>query len=88
MAVNVNKTTMASAIKTGYDKRLLERALPRLIHSRWAKKAVLSKWGDWEIRKYGALSIVSSALGEASTPGEQDAPSISTISLDPSYYGK
>jgi len=51
MATNLNKTTMATAIKSGYDKRLLERALPRLIHSRWGRKAVLSHWGDWEIRK-------------------------------------
>jgi N4-gp56 family major capsid protein len=87
MAVNLNKTTMADAIKTGYDTRLLERALPRLIHSRWARKATISKFGDWEIRKYGSLSAVTSPLGESSTPGEQSAPSISTVTLDPSYYG-
>jgi len=87
MATNVNKTTMASAIKTGYDRRLQERALPRLIHSRWARKATISKWGDWEIRKYSALSVISSPLSEASTPGEQSAPSISTVTLEPLYYG-
>jgi hypothetical protein len=87
MAVNLNKTTMATAIKSGYDKRLMERALPRLIHSRWGRKAILSKWGDWEIRAYGKLSAVSSALGEGSTPGEQSAPAISTIVLNPSYFG-
>ena len=37
--------------------------------------------------KYAGLSVISSALGEGSTPGEQSAPVISTVVLNPSYYG-
>jgi len=87
MAYNVNATNMADAIKVMYEKRLLSRALPRLVHGRWGRPATLNKFGSMEIRKYSALSVISSTLGEGSTPSEQSAPSISTVTLDPNWYG-
>jgi len=79
---------MSSGIKSLYEKRLLLRALSRLLHGRWACHASINGFGDLELRKYGALSAVTSALSEGSTPGENAAPTISTISLDPNYYGE
>jgi len=51
MADIVSSTTMSSGIKTLYEKRLLSRALPRLLHARWGMHANLSRWGDYELRK-------------------------------------
>jgi len=87
MAYNVNATNMADAIKVMYEKRLLSRALPRLVHGRWGRPATLNKFGSMEIRKYSALSAISSTLAEGTTPTEQSAPSISTVTLDPNWYG-
>lgn len=80
-------STMSTGVKTMYEKRLLMRALPRLLHGRWAKHATLNKFGDLELRKYSGMSAVTSPLSEGSTPGAQAAPTISTVTLDPAYYG-
>jgi len=47
---NINQTTMADAIKTQYEKRLLTRALPRLVHGRFGSEARLNKMGSYELR--------------------------------------
>ena len=87
MAVNINKTTMADQIFTMYEKRLLPRALPRLVHGKWGREAVWDKYGDYSLRRFSSFSAVTSALGEGATPGETSEPTITTITLDPSYYG-
>lgn len=84
---NNTQTTLASAVKTQYEKRLLTRALPRLIHGRWGLKARLNKMGAYELRKYGALSAVSAALSEGATPAEQSAISLTLVTVTPSFYG-
>lgn len=78
---------MATSIKTMYEKRLLPRALPRLVHGRWGREAVWNGYGDYELRRFESLSAVTTSLGEGSTPSEGDAPKISTVTLDPVYYG-
>lgn len=78
---------MSDAIKTQYERRLLTRALPRLVHGRWAMPARLNKTGSYELRKYGSLSAVTSALTEGATPGEQSAPSLSLTTITPLFYG-
>lgn len=84
---NLNQTTLSDAIKTQYEKRLLTRALPRLVHGRWAMDARLNKFGSHELRKYGSLAAVTSALGEGTTPAEQSAPSLTLTTITPSFYG-
>lgn len=84
---NINKTTMADTIFTMYEKRLLPRALPRLVHGRWGREATWDKYGDYSLRRFESFDAVTSALGEGSTPAEGAQPTISTITLDPAWYG-
>ena len=85
---NVNQTNMADAIKTSYNRNLLMRALPRLIHGRWGTKSILNKFGSEEWRRYGSLAAVTSAIGtEGTTPSEQSAPSLTLVTATPLFYG-
>jgi N4-gp56 family major capsid protein len=84
---NNTQTSLSDAVKTQYERRLLTRALPRLIHGRWGLKARLNKTGSYELRKYGALSAVTSALSEGATPAEQSAISLSLVTITPQFYG-
>jgi hypothetical protein len=47
---NINQTSMSDAIKTQYERRLLTRALPRLVHGRFGTDARLNKFGSYELR--------------------------------------
>jgi N4-gp56 family major capsid protein len=84
---NLNTSTLATSIKVQYERRLLTRALPRLVHGRWSVQARIGNFGSLEWRKYGALSSITSTLTEGTTPDEQAAPSISTVTAQPSFYG-
>ncbi len=84
---NINTVGFANAIKTFYERRLLTRAYPRLLHGRWLDQARLGKFGSWEARKYGALGAVTAALTEGTTPAEQASPSLSVVTITPSWYG-
>lgn len=87
MATNVNSSQFSDAVKTMYDTRLLTRALPRLVHGQGGERAVVSKAGSVEWRKYGSLSAITSTLTEAATPSEQSAPSLTLVTATPSWYG-
>lgn len=88
------KSTLSNQIKTYYIMKLLMRALPRLVHNRWGMKATIPKraGGTAEWRKFGSLTAVSSALGEAdwgyggTIPAPVD-PTQTNITASPSYYG-
>jgi hypothetical protein len=41
---------LPDAIKTMYERRLLTRAVPRLVHGRWGISARLNKFGSYELR--------------------------------------
>ena len=84
---NINKTSMADTIFTMYEKRLLPRALPRLVHGQAGREATWDKYGDYSLRRFESMSAVTSPLGEGSTPVEASTPTVTTITLDPSYYG-
>jgi N4-gp56 family major capsid protein len=84
---NNTTSSLSDQIKTQYERRLLTRALPRLIHGRWGMQARLNKVGAYELRKYGALSAVTSALTEGTTPAEQSAISLTLVTITPSFYG-
>ncbi len=88
MPSNVNETEYASAVKTSYERRLLTRALPRLIHTRFGDQARVNRgFGTLEFRKYAGLSAVTTALDEGNTPNSQLAPSLSSITITPLWYG-
>lgn len=84
---NLTQTALSDAIKTEYERRLLTRALPRLVHGRWAIMARLNKYGSYELRKYGSLSAVTTALTEGTTPAEQAAMSLTLTTVTPAFYG-
>jgi N4-gp56 family major capsid protein len=84
---NLTQTALPDAIKTMYEKRLLTRAVPRFVHGRWGKLASLNKFGSYELRKYGSLSAISSALSEGATPAEQTAPTLTLTTITPLFYG-
>ena len=83
----MNTTALADTIKTQYETRLLTRALPRMVHAKWATQGRLTKAGSYEIRKFSSMPLITSALYEGTTPSEQDAPSISKITMTPAWYG-
>ena len=84
---NVDTSTLSDAVKRQYERRLLMRAIPRLVHGRWAMKAQLRGYGSLEWRKYSALSAITTALTEGATPAEQASPTITTVVATPSWYG-
>lgn len=84
---NLTGTSLAAAIKSQYERRLLVRAVPRLVHGRWGTRARLNNFGSLEWRRYGSLSAVTTALTEGTTPGEQAAPSLTQIVATPAWYG-
>jgi len=84
---NLNQTTLASAVKTQYESRLLTRALPRLIHGRFGMSARINKFGAYELRRYGSLPLISTPLTEGTTPAEQPAVSLTLITITPLFYG-
>jgi N4-gp56 family major capsid protein len=84
---NITQTSFSSAVKTQFERRLLMRAVPRLVHGRFGIKAKLNKYGSLEWRKYGSLSAVTTALTEGTTPAEQPAPSITSVTATPLFYG-
>lgn len=47
---NLTQTALSNAIKTMYERRLLTRAVPRLVHGRWGMTARLNKYGSYELR--------------------------------------
>jgi len=85
--MNLNLTNFADAIKVQYERRLMTRALPRLIHGRWLTMARLNKVGSMELRKYGGLAAVSATLASGVTPAEQAAPSLTPVTISPAFYG-
>lgn len=87
MAANVNTTQYANAVKTLYERQLLERALPALVHGRWAVQATLNGYGSYELRRYESLSAVTTSLTEGVTPDEQSAPDLTVLTVTPSWYG-
>ena len=84
---NITQTTVADGVKTQYERRLLVRAVPRLVHGRWGIPARLNKYGSLEWRKYGALSAITAALTEGTTPSEQATPSLTLVTATPLFYG-
>lgn len=47
---NMNTSAFSGVILTQYEKRLLERALPRLFYGRWCDRPILKQNGTWQAR--------------------------------------
>ena len=84
---NINTVSMDATVKSAYDRRLMLRALPRLLHGRFGRTATFKGYKDWEIRRFESLSAITSSLSEGVTPSENSAPNISTYTLTPEWYG-
>ncbi len=82
-----NTGNLSDAIKTLYEKRLLTRALPRLIHGRWGMQARFKGFGSYEVRRWESFPLVTNSLVEGNSPGEIDPPTITVITMTPVWYG-
>ena len=82
-----NTTNLSNAIKTLYERRLLTRALPRLIHGRFGQQARWKGYGSYEVRRWESLDLVTGTLAEGNDPAENAAPTITVITITPSWYG-
>ena len=82
-----NTVTLTAAIKTLFERRLLMRALPRLVHGRWAQPARWKGYGTYEVRRWGSLPLVSVALTEGNDPAETNVPTVTQITMTPAWYG-
>ena len=85
---NISVASFSGAIKRNFERRLLNRALPRLVHGRWATPATLTGFGSYELRRYESLNAITTALPqEGVTPVEGSQPSLTQLVITPEYYG-
>lgn len=82
-----NASALSDEVKTLYERRLLSRSLPRLVHGKHITHARLNQYGVLELRKINGLSAVTTALTEGNTPNEQASPTVSTTTITPAWYG-
>jgi N4-gp56 family major capsid protein len=83
-----NTTTISHALTEYYDRLLLERAVPYLVHTNFGQvRDIPVGMGDTiKFRKYGALSTNTTALTEGTTPAGT-SPTVTDITASPSWYG-
>ena len=85
---DISAVGFANAVKTSFERRLLIRALPRLVHGKWGTPASLTGYGTYELRRYESLSAVTDPLvQEGVTPDNQLAPQLTQLTISPIYYG-
>ena len=84
---NASTVTLSAAVKTLFERRLLMRALPRLVHGRWTTPARWKGYGTYEVRRWPTLQLVSQTLSEGNDPGETPVGSVTQITLTPNWYG-
>ena len=87
MPVSTTSPSLPNEIKTLYERRLLTRALPRLVHGRFGQQAKWKGYGSYEVRRWESYSLVTTPLSEGTTPGENVAPTITVITITPVWYG-
>jgi len=81
---------LAPAIKTTYDRQLLERALPNLVFARYGvSKNIPARGGtSIEIRKLASIAVSTTALAEDSYPAAVSSAAFATKTLSVSQYGQ
>jgi len=81
--------TLTNETKTFYDMRLLERALPELIHSQFGQSRPIppNQGINIQFRKFASLPAATTALTEG-TPPSASTLTISTVAATVSQYGE
>ena len=88
MANQSGMAQIPSGIQAFYDRNLLERALPALIHDKWGQMRNIPKGQSKAIkfRRYNALPTATTALTEGVTPAGS-ALSVTDITATLKHYG-
>jgi N4-gp56 family major capsid protein len=79
----------STELRSFYDKVLLDRLLPRLLHTQFGtKRSVPSNWGRSILfRKFEKITATTTALTEG-TAGTEAAFSISSLNATLNQYGR
>jgi len=85
--MNMNAVNFSGAIKTAFERRLLVRAQPRLVHAKFGVPARINQMGSYELRRYEALSAITTNLSEGVTPDELAQPTLTQLTVTPLWYG-
>lgn len=86
---NTTRTQIPAEVNNYYDKTLLLRAAPRLLHTKFAQVRDIPRKGGTDtikFRRYSNLSAATSALSEGITPTGSQL-SITDITAQVSQYG-
>jgi len=87
MADNLTTTTQVDpAVAIFYDRVLLKRGLPFLVHNRFAQTRSLTQKTTIKFRRYSALSVAKTPLAEGVTPPGQQL-SKTDLTAKVSQYG-
>lgn len=79
---------LAPEMKTYYDRRLIRRALPTLLHARFGQRRSIPRRGGKtiEFRKFASLGVSKTALTEGTPPAGQSL-TVTAITATVSQYG-
>lgn len=84
-------TTLANAVKTFYERQLLDRLIPRYVHGMFAQGGAVKeipggsgKTVEW--RRYSNLTAATTPLTEGTTPGGNNH-TVTLVTATPSQYG-
>ena len=86
---NITRTEITEEVGNFYDRALLERAIPSLVHNRFAQVRDLPKnagTADIRFRRYGSLTANTTALSEGVTPAGTQL-SITDVNATVLQYG-
>ena len=88
MTVLSTDATLSAEMKTYYDRRLIARALPTLLFSKFAQRRSIPKHGGKtiEFRKFASLGVSKTALTEGTPPAGQSL-TVSAITATIDQYG-
>lgn len=89
MADTTTRSTIPAEVNNFYDRALLERALPALVHNRWAQIRDIPANSGTDVikfRKYGALTAQTTPLSEGVTPSGKQL-SVTDITATVLRYG-
>jgi N4-gp56 family major capsid protein len=86
--MSANTTTISHAINNYYDRLLLERAKPYLVHTNFGqvRNIPVGNTATIKFRKYGALTTNTTALVEGTTPAGT-SPGVTDITAVALWYG-
>ena len=88
MTVLSTDAGLSAEMKTYYDRRLIARALPTLLFSKFAQRRSIPKRGGKtiEFRKFASLGVSKTALTEGTPPSGQSL-TVSAITATVDQYG-